>query len=77
VNVRSGFGFLNRLLVAVWRSRKFDRDCLGVYITSLSLVQSLADHGKRRPARYGWARGYGLLLVLVTLLLARLRRGPD
>ncbi len=40
-----------------------------LYITTLSLVQSLAIMGTAALLGYGWPGGAGLLLVLVTLLL--------
>ncbi|MFM7634719.1 MAG: ABC transporter permease, partial [Cyanobacteriota bacterium] len=40
-----------------------------LYITVLSLVQSLAIMGTAAALGYGWPGGAGLLLVLVTLLL--------
>jgi len=63
------FGFLNRLLVAPLRSRSSIVLASVLYITSLSLVQSLAIMGTAWLLGYGWPGGAGLLLVLVTLLL--------
>jgi len=63
------FGFLNRLLVAPLRSRSSIVLASVLYITSLSLVQSLAIMGTAALLGYGWPGGAGLLLVLVTLLL--------
>ncbi|KEF41048.1 MAG: transporter [Cyanobium sp. CACIAM 14] len=63
------FGFLNRLLVAPLRSRSSIVFASVLYITSLSLVQSLAIMGTAALLGYGWPGGTGLLLVLVTLLL--------
>ncbi|MFT5339465.1 MAG: ABC-2 type transport system permease protein [Cyanobium sp.] len=63
------FGFLNRLLVAPLRSRSSIVFASVLYITSLSLVQSLAIMGTAALLGYGWPGVGGLLLVLVTLLL--------
>ena len=63
------FGFLNRLLVAPLRSRSSIVFASVLYITTLSLVQSLAIMGTAALLGYGWPGGAGLLLVLVTLLL--------
>ncbi|MCP9790816.1 ABC transporter permease [Vulcanococcus limneticus Candia 3F8] len=63
------FGFLNRLLVAPLRARSSIVLASVLYITSLSLVQSLAIMGTAAVLGYGWPGGAGLLLVLVTLLL--------
>ncbi len=63
------FGFLNRLLVAPLRSRSSIVLASVLYITSLSLVQSLAIMGTAALLGYGWPGAGGLLLVLVTLLL--------
>ena len=63
------FGFLNRLLVAPLRSRSSIVFASVLYITSLSLVQSLAIMGTAALLGYGWPGAGGLLLVLVTLLL--------
>jgi ABC-2 type transport system permease protein len=63
------FGFLNRLLVAPLRSRSSIVLASVLYITALSLVQSLAIMGTAALLGYGWPGGSGLLLVLVTLLL--------
>ncbi|WP_233128492.1 ABC transporter permease [Synechococcus sp. 8F6] len=63
------FGFLNRLLVAPLRSRSSIVLASVLYITSLSLVQSLAIMGTAALLGYGWPGGAGVLLVLVTLLL--------
>ena len=60
------FGFLNRLLVAPLRSRSSIVLASVLYITSLSLIQSLAIAAL---LGYGWPGGAGLLLTLVTLLL--------
>ena len=63
------FGFLNRLLVAPLRSRSSIVLASVLYITALSLVQSLAIMVTAWGLGYGWPGGAGLLLVLVTLLL--------
>jgi len=63
------FGFLNRLLVAPLRARSSIVLASVLYITALSLVQSLAIMLTAWGLGYGWPGGAGLLLVLVTLLL--------
>jgi ABC-2 type transport system permease protein len=63
------FGFLNRLLVAPLRSRSSIVLASVLYITSLSLVQSLAILLTAALLGYGWPGGAGLVLTLVTLLL--------
>jgi ABC-2 type transport system permease protein len=63
------FGFLNRLLVAPLRSRSSIVLASVLYITVMSLVQSLAIMLTAALLGYGWPGGGGLLLVLVTLLL--------
>ena len=63
------FGFLNRLLVAPLRSRSSIVFASVIYITSLSLVQSLAIMVTAAVLGYGWPGGGGLLLVIITLLL--------
>ncbi len=63
------FGFLNRLLVAPLRARSSIVLASVLYITALSLVQSLAIMVTAWGLGYGWPGGAGLLLVLVTLLL--------
>jgi len=63
------FGFLNRLLVAPLRARSSIVLASVLYITALSLVQSLAIMATAWALGYGWPGGGGLLLVLVTLLL--------
>jgi hypothetical protein len=60
------FGFLNRLLVAPLRSRFSIVLASVLYITSLSLVQSLAIMGAAWALGYGWPGGAGLLVVLGT-----------
>ncbi len=63
------FGFLNRLLVAPLRSRSSIVLASVLYITALSVIQSIAIMGTAAVLGYGWPGGSGLLLVLVTLLL--------
>jgi ABC-2 type transport system permease protein len=63
------FGFLNRLLVAPLRSRASIVLASVLYITSLSLVQSLAIVGTAGLLGYGWPGATGLVLVVITLLL--------
>ena len=63
------FGFLNRLLVAPLRSSSSIVLASVLYITSLSLVQSLAIMATAALLGYGWPGGVGMLLVLITLLL--------
>ena len=63
------FGFLNRLLVAPLRSRSSIVLASVLYITVISLLQSLAIMVTAAVLGYGWPGGAGLLLVLVTLLL--------
>jgi ABC-2 type transport system permease protein len=63
------FGFLNRLLVAPLRSRSSIVLASVLFITVMSLVQSLAIMVTAFLLGYGWPGGGGLVLVLVTLLL--------
>lgn len=63
------FGFLNRLLVAPLQSRYSIVLASVLYITSLSLLQSLAIMGTAALLGYGWPGTTGLLLVALTLLL--------
>ncbi len=63
------FGFLNRLLVAPLRSRSSIVLASVIYITSISLLQSVAIMMTASLLGYGWPGLTGLLLVLVTLLL--------
>ena len=63
------FGFLNRLLVAPLRSRSSIVLASVLYITSLSLVQSLAIVVTAALLGYGWPGAAGLVLVMITLLL--------
>ncbi|TVS06742.1 MAG: ABC transporter permease [Cyanobium sp. PLM2.Bin73] len=63
------FGFLNRLLVAPLRSRSSIVLASVLFITVMSLVQSLAIMVTAALLGYGWPGGGGLVLVLVTLLL--------
>jgi len=63
------FGFLNRLLVAPLRSRSSIVLASVIYITVLSLLQSLAIMLTAAVLGYGWPGAAGLLVVLITLLL--------
>lgn len=63
------FGFLNRLLVAPLRARSSIVLATVLYITCMSLVQSLAIMVTAAVLGYGWPGAAGLLLVLVTLLV--------
>ena len=63
------FGFLNRLLVAPLRSRSSIVLASVLYITVISLIQSLAIMATASLLGYGWPGGAGLLVVLGTLLL--------
>jgi ABC-2 type transport system permease protein len=63
------FGFLNRLLVAPLRSRASIVLASVLYITSMSLLQSLAIMLAAAALGYGWPGGIGLVLVLVTLVM--------
>ena len=63
------FGFLNRLLVAPLRSRSSIVLASVLYITVLSLLQSLAIMITAALLGYGWPGGAGLLLVVATLML--------
>jgi len=63
------FGFLNRLLVAPLRSRASIVLASVAYITSLSLVQSLAIMVAAAGLGYGWPGGGGIALVVVALAL--------
>ena len=63
------FGFLNRLLVAPLSSRSSIVFASVIYITSISLLQSIAIMGTAYVLGYGWPGASGLLLVLMTLLL--------
>jgi len=63
------FGFLNRLLVAPLRSRGSIVAASVIYITAISLLQSLVIMGTAACLGYGWPGLGGLFLVLVTLLL--------
>ncbi|MFM1798841.1 MAG: hypothetical protein RLZZ117_1119 [Cyanobacteriota bacterium] len=61
------FGFLNRLLVAPLRSRSSIVYASVLYISSLSLVQSVAIIIAAAFLGYGWPGLMGLLIVLLTL----------
>jgi ABC-2 type transport system permease protein len=63
------FGFLNRLLVAPLRSRSSIVLASVLYITTLSLVQSLAIMLMAAFLGYGWPGLAGLGLVMLTLLM--------
>jgi ABC-2 type transport system permease protein len=63
------FGFLNRLLVAPLRSRSSIIFASVLYISALSLVQSLAIIVVAAVLGYGWPGMIGLLVVLLTLTL--------
>ena len=63
------FGFLNRLLVAPLTSRNSIVFASVIYITSISLIQSIAIMGTAFLLGYGWPGSAGLFLVLFTLLL--------
>ena len=62
-------GFLNRPLVAPLRSRSSIVLASVLYITVLSLLQSLAIMITAALLGFGWPGGAGLLLVVATLLL--------
>ncbi len=63
------FGFLNRLLVAPLKSRSSIVFASVIYITTISLFQSLAIMVTAYCLGYGWPGLNGLFLVLFTLLL--------
>ena len=63
------FGFLNRLLVAPLTSRSSIVFASVIYITSISLLQSIVIMVTAFFLGYGWPGPSGLFLVLVTLLL--------
>ncbi len=63
------FGFLNRLLVAPLRSRNSIVFASVIYISAMSLSQSLAIMVTSYFLGYGWPAGLGLIWVLVILLL--------
>ncbi len=63
------FGFLNRLLVAPLRTRSSIVFASVIYITALSLLQSIAIMATAFLLGYGWPGISGLWLVLITLLL--------
>ncbi len=63
------FGFLNRLLVAPLSSRNSIVISSVIYITTISLLQSLAIMVTSALLGYGWPSLGGLLLIAVTLLL--------
>ena len=63
------FGFLNRLLVAPLSSRSSIVFASVIYITSISLLQSIVIMATAFLLGYGWPGPAGLLLVLLTLLV--------
>jgi ABC-2 type transport system permease protein len=63
------FGFLNRLLVAPLRSRSSIILSSVLYISTLSLIQSMAIIFVAALMGFGWPGGFGLLVVLLTLAL--------
>jgi len=63
------FGFLNRLLVAPLSSRSSIVFASVIYITSISILQSIVIMATAFLLGYGWPGPAGLLLVLLTLLL--------
>ena len=63
------FGFLNRLLVAPLRSRSSIVLASVIYITVISLLQSLAIMGTAAILGYGWPGTGGLALVVFSLWL--------
>ncbi len=63
------FGFLNRLLVAPLSSRKSIVLASVIYITVISLFQSLVIMGAAASLGYGWPGVEGLLLIVITLVL--------
>jgi ABC-2 type transport system permease protein len=63
------FGFLNRLLVAPLRSRSSIILSSVHYISTLSLIQSMAIIFVAALMGFGWPGGFGLLVVLLTLAL--------
>tara|TARA_B100000700_G_scaffold162520_1_gene179881 strand:- start:425 stop:1261 length:837 start_codon:yes stop_codon:yes gene_type:complete len=63
------FGFLNRLLVAPLTSRNSIIFSSVIYITLISLLQSLAIMITAYFLDYGWPGISGLIIVLITLIL--------
>jgi len=63
------FGFLNRLLVAPLQSRSSIVFASVIYITVISILQSLSIMASAFFLGYGWPSPTGLLLVLFTLLI--------
>nr|AUG32760.1 putative multidrug efflux ABC transporter [Paulinella longichromatophora] len=63
------FGFLNRLLVAPLRSRSSIITASVLYISSLSLIQSILIMVTSASLGYGWPGLKGLLLIFITLSL--------
>ncbi len=63
------FGFLNRLLVAPLQSRSSIIFSSVIYITTISVLQSLAIMATAALLGYGWPTLEGITLVLLTLLI--------
>lgn len=63
------FGFLNRLLVAPLRSRASIVLSSVIYITLLSLIQSIAIIIAAGFLGYGWPSSTGILIVILVLSL--------
>ena len=63
------FGFLNRLLVAPLQSRNSIVLASVIYMTSISVLQSLAIMITAALLGYGWPGFIGFLLVILTLLI--------
>ncbi len=63
------FGFLNRLLVAPLESRNSIIFSSIIYITSISILQSLAIMFTASFLGYGWPGIGGLFVVVITLLI--------
>ena len=63
------FGFLNRLLVAPLQSRNSIVLASVIYMTSISVLQSLAIMITASLLGYGWPGLIGFLLVILTLLI--------
>ena len=63
------FGFINRLLVAPLQSRNSIIFASVIYITSISILQSLAIMLTASFLGYGWPGITGFLLVLLTLMI--------
>ena len=63
------FGFINRLLVAPLQSRNSIIFASVIYITSISILQSLAIMLTASLLGYGWPGITGFLFVLLTLMI--------